>query len=859
MADFLSEIKSIAAKNAARVNVFGLPEKTDEDGPDGNAKNGSSIIGYSPDKKPVKLYYNPKDKKYYGKSDDGEIYGAPSFDQAAAISSAKADIRSRDAWEQASDVRRWSPEAQKINEKELQDFFSTGKRPQPPSMLASRYASNEAERAFEEARGAESGTPPSDESPIIQRSKVGRVIESAGTWAKGAKEDAGSWISGAKEDAGGWMKGAAQDTGNWVQGAVKSVGGLFAKDSSAEQATPSTDTKTTGEAPSTEPDSQQQLGRQNIPKGNATMSEEEKQKKGGGGSQWSMPYRSKAERAIQFGQEDFYPNPQDPAQYGYSTGLEVVARPGRLPMGAISKASSILAIRQGELDKKRQDFMAQFTKIPETYSPYQQNFARNYVAARDEWIQNEAKRNFVDEKKIYKEIYTNPELQAKWREFNSNWEWMAKYGKDMADYVQEWAKEAAKPDNPIFSTPDTRQYAAELLQGLGRMKDEEGSVGGNFDKLINLMPLFARGTTVDAYFAKNIAPAVKEFAQQMTTKYGEDGRPFMEWDSKTGKIIYYSEEVRKSFESQVQGYAPSLAEQFGMTIEEAQNYLRNAMPESVLIKTKAQAIPQPRAKGGGRSQASKIEIRPNLVSVKTVDETGKEVAGEKTLQAVPYKGGKPIQEIMVAMTGGEGPSTNLTDPFLIYLPALKRYVIRGKKLNEQAIQELESLTGGKRTEVWINEAGDNELERSKRADQVSKITKKSQVSADANAYDNGSAMIELYGTSDPLEVYSNMTNGNMSIDDIRENIKTEAGRLKIAAAMNLAQAPAATSGQRRSSTQEQFEQALPSGRSQRNQNKAEEERRIKMADEWEAMKKANPSMKDEEITKAVERKFAQAE
>jgi hypothetical protein len=64
------------------------------------------------------------------------------------------------------------------------------------------------------------------------------------------------------------------------------------------------------------------------------------------GYSYSPPQQQQAQSAT-YTNEDFYPGPADPAQFAFREGLQVVARPGRMPMGAITKAAA-------SIERKRQ-------------------------------------------------------------------------------------------------------------------------------------------------------------------------------------------------------------------------------------------------------------------------------------------------------------------------------------------------------------------------------------------------------------------------------------------------------------------------------------------------------------------------
>ncbi|MFO0447265.1 MAG: lytic transglycosylase domain-containing protein [Pseudomonadota bacterium] len=326
--------------------------------------------------------------------------------------------------------------------------------------------------------------------------------------------------------------------------------------------------------------------------GTAPGTSEERAPRQRGGVTWPAP-----EETVEFTQEDFYPNPQDPAQYNYSTGLEVVARPGRMPMGAISKAATILNNRQVELDKKRQAFAAEFSKVPKTADPYQQNFTRLVQDRNNEFVQGIADAMYGGNvNKAYRAIATNPELQARWRDMNAKNEALASHGLYNFKRAEDYLTQAAT--NKIASTPEARQLAKDILYGMGRYAGG-GGVGGNFDKLVNDMTQFDMMLGRDEYFKTTIAPSVKDFAERQFLQPGKTPGMVV----KDGRYMFVTKGHRETFENQINQLARSMALEQGygagdnldQKIADNKKFLSNMLPDKFDMTTTVEDM----YKGGG--------------------------------------------------------------------------------------------------------------------------------------------------------------------------------------------------------------------------------------------------------------------
>jgi hypothetical protein len=304
----------------------------------------------------------------------------------------------------------------------------------------------------------------------------------------------------------------------------------------------------------------------------------------GGGGSWSAPGETQA-----FTQEDFYAN-TGPLIGQYSTGTEYVATPGRLPMGAISKAATILNNRQVEHDKKRQAFMEELYKPIKTATPYQQNFNQIVRKEQDGFIQSVADAYTGGNiSKAHRLVMSNPELRAKWRQKNADLEALGANGERMFDTAVKFMQESAK-GTLEYGTPEMRALAKDIVNGLGGFRSATAGEGGDFNKLINDMTQFDSLISRHTYFKNEVVPAVKEFAERLAIGgVDANGRPIpgtYSIDDK-GRYMFVNKGHLDTFRGQIDQYARDMAIDMGYgkgnTLEEKvadnrqflENMLRN--------------------------------------------------------------------------------------------------------------------------------------------------------------------------------------------------------------------------------------------------------------------------------------------
>ena len=299
-----------------------------------------------------------------------------------------------------------------------------------------------------------------------------------------------------------------------------------------------------------------------------------------GGGTWS------AQGLVEpFTQEDFYANTGFMVGQ-YSTGNEYVATPGRLPMGAISKAATILNNRQVELDQKRQAMMDELYKPIKTATPYQQNFNQIVNAEHDKFIKSVADAytggNIAKANRL---IMSNPELRARWRQQNADLESLGARGEYVFNKAVSYLSDAATLK--IASNPETRQLANDIIYGMGGYGTKDGK-GGDFNTLISKINQFENLMGRDTYFKEKVVPSVKDFVRSTTDK--------PTYDTNRGLWIM-SESTKKEWDSQKDAIAREMTTTGFGSYAENYEFLDKMLPTSVETKTTVRDIP--RATGGG--------------------------------------------------------------------------------------------------------------------------------------------------------------------------------------------------------------------------------------------------------------------
>jgi hypothetical protein len=275
-----------------------------------------------------------------------------------------------------------------------------------------------------------------------------------------------------------------------------------------------------------------------------------------GGGTWSAPGLTEA-----FTQEDFYAN-TGPMVGQYSTGNEYVATPGRLPMGAISKAATILNNRQVELDQKRQAMMEELYKPIKTATPYQQNFNQIVNSEHDKFIKSVADAytggNIAKANRL---IMSNPELRARWRQQNADLESLGARGQYIFEKAENYLKEAAK--GTVFgATPEMRKLANDIILGMGGYAAKDGK-GGDFNTLISKINQFETMIDRNEYFKSSVVDMVKNFAERIPVggRDPETGQPITSpyKIDRDGRYIFFQRGHLDSFKKQAQELALSMA------------------------------------------------------------------------------------------------------------------------------------------------------------------------------------------------------------------------------------------------------------------------------------------------------------
>jgi len=313
-----------------------------------------------------------------------------------------------------------------------------------------------------------------------------------------------------------------------------------------------------------------------------------------GGGSWSAPGETEA-----FTQEDFYAN-TGPQVGQYSTGTEYVATPGRLPMGAISKAATILNNRQVEHDKKRQAFMEELYKPIKTATPYQQNFNQIVRKRQDGFIQSVADAYTGGNiSKAHRRVMSDPELRAKWRQLNADLEALGANGERIFATAEKYLADSATLD--IESTPENRQLAKDIIYGLGGYAAKDGT-GGDFDSLIKKINQFDNLLAREKFFAETVVKSVKDFAAQKSLDYT---------DIRKGGFMFLTETDKKEYDSQIDAYARRMAVYGYGSYDEMKDWLTKMLPKVEIKKTSASAIPRAtRGDGPGGGESKTVHSFP---------------------------------------------------------------------------------------------------------------------------------------------------------------------------------------------------------------------------------------------------------
>ncbi len=388
---------------------------------------------------------------------------------------------------------------------------------------------------------------------------------------------------------------------------------------------------------------------------------------------WTAPGETAA-----FTDQDFYPNPQDPAQYNYQTGLEVVARPGRLPMTAISKAAAILNNRQVELDKKKEELQqALIGKQFSTHKSYQQNFSRIIQQENNDFVQSVADAyTGGNVNKAYKVIAGSPQLMAKFRDMNAQYEALGQRGNWLVEQANEYLTNAAA--NKGHFTKEGAALARDILYGMGGYATGD-KTGGDFKKLMDNAKQFENVIGKEKYIVDQVDPHMKEFAKLTTMVDPTTGEPYA---FKRGNgYVFLTESNYKDFESQKEVYAREMAYKLGYgSYEEVKKDLDQLYPASYEAKTKMDERTIPSGGGGGSSSGPPVIATANRQYTKADGTKGTErvitrtyKSGEQYKQNAPFEY-KDFRNEPVLLSGVE-----------LFQQDGKDWMIRGRSVKEPAV------------------------------------------------------------------------------------------------------------------------------------------------------------------------------
>jgi hypothetical protein len=155
--------------------------------------------------------------------------------------------------------------------------------------------------------------------------------------------------------------------------------------------------------------------------------------------------------------EDFYPGDADPAQFGFREGLQVVARPGRLPMAAITKAAASIQQKRRSVDKSKKDLYDLLDKRVAIQDP---NRLKSYYDYQKKTVDNEI-LNIAEPELQYEISREREKVQKREDRFRNRAEGRGFLGV-IADEEQK-AKYQAKADSLKTKAADIQKTEAEKL------------------------------------------------------------------------------------------------------------------------------------------------------------------------------------------------------------------------------------------------------------------------------------------------------------------------------------------------------------------------------------------------------------
>lgn len=503
-----------------------------------------------------------------------------------------------------------------------------------------------------------------------------------------------------------------------------------------------------------------------------------------GRASWEAPGE-----AVQFTQEDFYPNPQDPFAGQYSTGVEYVARQGRMPMGALSKAAAALNDRQLQLDEKRQAFNDELYKPIKTATPYQQNFNAIVNKQREDFVKSVADAyTGGDVNKAYRQIFSSPQLRNQWRQINADLEALGQRGADIFAKAEKYLADAAT--NSIGSTPEMRKLARDIMYGMGGYASADGT-GGDFNTLIKNIKQFEMMEGRDRYFRDTVTKSVKDFAERLP--YTADGKkPYV--ITAENRYRFITQGHRETFINQIKQIARDMAVYQGYgegadltaMIADNEKFLMAMLPDRYDLKTTVEDTYANISRGGGDGGQKGPQysitsaVRPNTLSPLTreTDElyfTPSETVGNRkqNVAAAPVR--------IVSSDPSKSPQTRVIGyPELKFDELAQDWVITGNDLGNIA------ETTVKTTSPETTDEADALTQ------QVDQLVAKSNKTIYALASDNPDFMNNKYETTDPYQILSNQLGGAISANDLRANFGSDSYRRDIKERLRTRTAPGAS-------------------------------------------------------------------
>lgn len=349
------------------------------------------------------------------------------------------------------------------------------------------------------------------------------------------------------------------------------------------------------------------------------------------------------QRATQYTQEDFYPNPVDPAQYGFSEGLQVIARPGRIPMGAFAKAAQSINQKQQDLNKKKQDIVTLQSKRFNVPSPYQEAFDKSQTNVLNQVIEEVRTYEGIDVSKtdkVYAKIARNPAYRNKLLEALRKNEREARLIQDNYNRAQQYVSEVTDPSKGYFRDPYLIETANNLI----------APTIADLDEIKNSSQKFLLAQDLNNYFNKEVLQAAAQVGFKLESDPRIGTRTIVvtntkDWeDFSKGQSAIIAQQAPESVRAyaQANGLPSGTKDQLQAA---ALHYLQKVLP--VKVVKEVSNVPQDGGGGGGKQPTTPQvtasvkrsvtnPISPQYLQQSVVSFTPSEVTGNKLFPVASY-------------------------------------------------------------------------------------------------------------------------------------------------------------------------------------------------------------------------------